>query len=75
MAAGFAILGPDQIVSGSADKTVKIWNADGKCLKTLEGHSAEVGVGVGLLSTGVGVGLLSTGVGAGVGLLCVGLGT
>ena len=29
-----------QVVSGSSDKTVKIWDADsGACLKTLEGHS------------------------------------
>ena len=37
-----AILGPDRIVSGSWDNTVKIWNTDGECLKTLEGHSDEV---------------------------------
>ena len=37
-----AILGPDRIVSGSADYTVKIWNTDGECLKTLEGHSDRV---------------------------------
>ena len=37
-----AILGPDRIVSGSDDKTVKIWNTDGECLKTLEGHSNYV---------------------------------
>ena len=37
-----AILGPDRIVSGSLDKTVKIWNTDGECLKTLEGHSNYV---------------------------------
>ena len=37
-----AILGPDRIVSGSEDKTVKIWNTDGECLKTLEGHSDGV---------------------------------
>ncbi|MEE1097327.1 MAG: hypothetical protein U0K83_03255, partial [Bacteroidales bacterium] len=29
-----------KIISGSADKTIKIWNANtGECLKTLEGHS------------------------------------
>ena len=32
----------DRIVSGSRDKTVKIWNIDGKCLKTLKGHSDGV---------------------------------
>jgi WD40 repeat protein len=27
-------------VSGSADKTIKIWNVDnGECLKTLKGHN------------------------------------
>ena len=41
--AAVAILGPDRIVSGSWDKTVKdIWNTDGQCLKTLEGHSHYV---------------------------------
>ena len=29
----------DRIVSGSADKTIKIWNTEGECIKTLEGHS------------------------------------
>ena len=33
-----AILGPDRIVSGSGTR-LKIWNTDGECLKTLEGHS------------------------------------
>ena len=37
-----AILGPSQIVSGSSDNTIKIWNTDGECLKTLEGHSSRV---------------------------------
>ena len=28
------------IISGSYDKTVRIWNADtGECVRTLEGHS------------------------------------
>ncbi|MEE1323143.1 MAG: hypothetical protein UHE91_04910, partial [Bacteroidales bacterium] len=32
-----------KIISGSADKTVKIWDANtGECLKTLEGHSKYV---------------------------------
>ena len=30
------------IASASADKTVKLWNAEGKELKTLKGHTAEV---------------------------------
>ena len=37
-----AVLGPDRIVSGSMDNTVKIWNTDGECLKTLEGYSDAV---------------------------------
>ena len=32
-----------KIVSGSADNTIKIWDANtGQCLKTLEGHSEMV---------------------------------
>ena len=31
-----AILGPDRIVGGSSDNTIKIWNTDGECLKTLK---------------------------------------
>ncbi|MBO7224392.1 MAG: hypothetical protein J6V35_00595, partial [Bacteroidales bacterium] len=32
-----------KIISGSADYTIKIWNANtGQCLKTLEGHSNDV---------------------------------
>jgi WD40 repeat protein len=32
-----------QVVSGSGDKTIKIWDASsGACLKTLEGHSDQV---------------------------------
>ena len=32
-----------KFISGSADETVKIWDANtGKCLKTLEGHSDNV---------------------------------
>ena len=41
-----AILGPDRIVSGSSDNTVKIWNTDGECLKTLEGHSDMYSVAI-----------------------------
>ena len=29
------------IISGSDDKTVRIWNADtGECIRTLEGHTS-----------------------------------
>ena len=32
-----------KIISGSSDKTIKIWDANtGQCLKTLEGHSNNV---------------------------------
>ncbi|MEE0961888.1 MAG: hypothetical protein U0L54_05005, partial [Bacteroidales bacterium] len=32
-----------KIISGSNDKTIKIWDANtGECLKTLEGHSQPV---------------------------------
>ena len=32
-----------KIISGSDDKTIKIWDANtGECLKTLEGHSSNV---------------------------------
>ena len=32
-----------KIISGSGDKTIKIWNANtGQCLQTLEGHSGSV---------------------------------
>ena len=32
-----------KIISGSRDKTIKIWDANtGECLKTLEGHSLDV---------------------------------
>ena len=32
-----------QLVSGSTDKTIKVWNvSDGKCLQTLTGHSSGV---------------------------------
>ena len=32
-----------RIISGSADETIKIWDANtGECLKTLEGHSNGV---------------------------------
>ena len=32
----------DRIVSGSDDNTIKIWNTEGECIKTLEGHSGCV---------------------------------
>ena len=32
-----------KIISGSFDKTIKIWDANtGECLETLEGHSGSV---------------------------------
>jgi len=35
-----SLCGGTRLVSGSTDKTVKIWNVeDGSCIKTLEGHS------------------------------------
>jgi len=43
--ADFLGVTPDgtQAVSGSADKTLKIWNlSTGACLKTLSGHTARV---------------------------------
>ena len=34
-----SLVGSDRIVSGSFDKTIKVWRlADGNCEKTLEGH-------------------------------------
>ena len=34
---------PQLIVSGSSDKSIKIWDAErGECLKTLEGHSGSI---------------------------------
>ena len=34
------------VISGSYDKTVRIWNTDtGECLRTLEGHT-RVSIGV-----------------------------
>ena len=41
----FVAYSPDgtKIISGSGDKTIKIWDANiGQCLKTLEGHSDHV---------------------------------
>ena len=33
----------EKIISGSADKTIKIWEIEsGKCLNTLKGHNDEV---------------------------------
>ena len=31
-----------QLVSGSTDKSIKVWNADGECVQTLVGHSDGV---------------------------------
>jgi WD40 repeat protein len=39
------VYSPDgtKIISGSVDKTIKIWDANtGICLQTLEGHSSNV---------------------------------
>ena len=37
------ILDNDKIVSGSHDKTIKIWNSNtGECIKTLTGHTSFV---------------------------------
>ena len=33
-----AILGTDRRIVRSLDKTIKIWNTDGECIKTLEGR-------------------------------------
>lgn len=30
------------IATGSADKTIRLWNLDGECLRTFEGHSSSV---------------------------------
>ena len=36
-----------RVVSGSLDKTLKVWDvATGKCVATLEGHSSAVRCGV-----------------------------
>jgi len=33
------VIGDNKIVSGSNDKTIKVWDIEsGDCLKTLEGH-------------------------------------
>ena len=38
-----AVLGGDRVVSGSRDKTLKVWSvASGECLQTLSGHSLSV---------------------------------
>ena len=37
------MLGNNQLASGSADKTIKIWDVtSGKCVRTLEGHKHAV---------------------------------
>ena len=37
--------GTEYIISGSRDKTIRIWDADtGECVRTLEGHS-DVSIG------------------------------
>lgn len=35
-------LGNGNIASGSRDNTIKIWNRNGECLKTLTGHSGTI---------------------------------
>ncbi len=32
----------DKIVTGSADTTIKIWDANGTCLRTLQGHTRSI---------------------------------
>src|SRR3990167_10611665 len=39
-----AVTADGKVISGSADKTLKVWNLDtGQCLKTLQGHTSAVG--------------------------------
>ena len=41
--AAVAVLGADRIVSGSLDRTLKVWSlSSGECLQTLSGHLAPV---------------------------------
>ena len=41
-----SLVGSDRSVSGSSDKTLKVWRlADGSCEKTLEGHMSIVSRG------------------------------
>jgi hypothetical protein len=45
--AGHAFVPPGQILTWSADKTLRLWNAeDGKLLRTFEGHTDEVACAV-----------------------------
>lgn len=32
----------DKIATGSFDKTAKLWDLDGNCLNTFQGHSEEI---------------------------------
>jgi WD40 repeat protein len=41
------LLSNGQLASGSGDKTIKIWNTvTGDCIKTLEGHTCNIGIRV-----------------------------
>ena len=51
-----AVAGSGQIVSGSADETVKVWDgATGECVQTLAGHNGSLRLMVdGMAATGGG---------------------